>query len=466
MIATIPENGLEDKVCQHVSLGLLQDILPVSQIEELLETYQMWEQRERKLNMVAMVYWLLGLHLYPHLSQRAVYAKLVSGLRTIRDDVAEAIPSKSAFSYRRAQLGSEVLEELFAQAAGPQATEQTPGAFYQGMRLLALDGTVESLPDTASNRETFHYSTDDEQSHSPFPQARLVLLVECATHLICDAEISPCRQAEATSMRVLVERWKWENCLVLWDSGFHSSWVIFALRARGCHVLGRLKSNALLKPVGHLWDGSYLTYIYQDQDHQSGPRMLVRVISYTFTDQRIPGAGKQVYRLVTTLLDPFTHPAKELAVLYHERWQVELVIDEADTHLRLSARTLRSLTANGVIQELYGLLLAHTLLRTLMLRAAQPQELAPTTISFTDTIRLVDDSLAPLSLVSVSRRQQMVKSLLQEIATFRLPKQRVRIQARVVKRVRARYERKKPEHWHAPPLELNLDFQQIIALVV
>ena len=63
MIATIPENGLEDKVCQHVSLGLLQDILPVSQIEELLETYQMWEQRERQLNMVAMVYWLLGLHL-------------------------------------------------------------------------------------------------------------------------------------------------------------------------------------------------------------------------------------------------------------------------------------------------------------------------------------------------------------------------------------------------------------------
>src|SRR5260221_10099114 len=77
MIATIPENGLQDKVCQHLSLGLLQDVLPVSQIEELLETYQMWEQRERQLNMVAIVYWLIGLHLYPHLSQRAVYAKLV-----------------------------------------------------------------------------------------------------------------------------------------------------------------------------------------------------------------------------------------------------------------------------------------------------------------------------------------------------------------------------------------------------
>jgi hypothetical protein len=466
MIVTIPENGLEDKVCQHLSLGLLQEVLPLKQIEELLQTYQMWEQRERKLNMVAMVYWLLGLHLYPHLSQRAVYAKLVSGLRTIRDDVPEAIPSKSAFSYRREQLGSELLEELFAQCAGPRATEQTPGAFWKGMRLLAMDGTVESLADTASNRASFCYSTDDELSHSPFPQARLVLLVECATHLICDAEISSCRQAEASSARLLVERGKWAGSLLLWDSGFHSSGAIFAVRARAGQVLGRLKSNVLLKPCYRLCDGSYLTYIYQDQEHHSGERMLVRVISYTFTDQRIPGAGQQVYRLVTTLLDPFRYPGKELAVLYHERWQVELVIDETDTHLRLSARTLRSQTAEGVIQELYALLLLHTLLRILMLQATQQQDVAPTTISFTDTIRLVDDSLIPLSLVSASRREQMVVSLLQEIGTFRLPKQRVRIQARVVKRVRSRYERKKPEHWHAPPLELDLDFHQILALVV
>jgi hypothetical protein len=122
MIVTIPENGLQDKVCQHLSLGLLQEVLPASQIEELLETYQMWEQRERQLNMVAMVYFLLGLHLYPQLSQRAVYAKLVSGLRAMRDDVPAAIPSKSAFSYRREQLGSDLLEELFAQCAGPKAT--------------------------------------------------------------------------------------------------------------------------------------------------------------------------------------------------------------------------------------------------------------------------------------------------------------------------------------------------------
>lgn len=151
MIETIAQTELESKVCQQMDMGLLQEVIPASLIEELLETYQMWEERERKTNMLTMVYWLIGLHLYPSLSQRRVYGKLVSGLRTIRDDVAEQIPARSALSYRREQLGREILEELFVQVAGPKATEQTKGAFWKGMRLLALDGTVESVADTAAN---------------------------------------------------------------------------------------------------------------------------------------------------------------------------------------------------------------------------------------------------------------------------------------------------------------------------
>lgn len=230
-------------------------------------------------------------------------------------------------------------------------------------------------------------------------------------------------------------------------------------------MLGRLKSNVLLCSCEDLLDGSYLTWIYEDQDHQRGERMLVRVITYIFTDPRIPGAGEQVYRLVTTLLDPFAFPAREVAVLYHERWHVEVVIDETRTHLRLSARTLRSLTPEGVIQEIYALLLAHLVVRTLMLQAAEQAQVAATQISFTETIRIMDESQIPLGLVNAARREHMVTSLIREIGSQRLPKQPVRIQARVVKRVRSRYERKKPEHYHAPPLALDLDFHQIIDLV-
>jgi hypothetical protein len=169
--------------------------------------------------------------------------------------------------------------------------------------------------------------------------------------------------------------------------------------------------------------------------------------------------------LVTTLLDPFLYPAKELAVVYHERWHVEVVIDESRTHLRLSARTLRSLTPEGVLQEIYALLLAHIVVRTLMYIAAEQAQISPHQISFTETIRVMDENLIPLGLVDAARRQCMVAGVLREISQQRLPKQGVRIQARVVKRVRSRYERKKPEHLHAPPLELDLSFHERSALV-
>lgn len=71
-------------------------------------------------------------------------------------------------------------------------------------------------------------------------------------------------------------------------------------------------------------------------------------------------------RLATTLLDPATAPAHELIELYHERWEAELTVDELKTHQHLSGHTLRSLTPDGVLQELYGWFLAHDALRSLI----------------------------------------------------------------------------------------------------
>lgn len=464
---TIRQNPWDGKVCQHLDAGMLQELLPRERIEELLDRFQMWEAREQKLNMVAIVYWLIALHLYPTLSQPRVYGKLVSGQRTIRDDVSDQIPVKSAFCARRSQLGSELLEELFHELAGPKAkAESEPEAFWKGMRVMALDGTRESVPDTDANWMAFQYSSDDEDTHSPYPQARVLLLVECGTHLICDAQLSNCREGETHLAFQMLARWNLERMLILWDSGFHANRAIFQVHRAGGQILGRLRSNVLLKRCATLADGSYLAQIFPERWQRSGPSMLVRIISYTFTDPRIPGAGQETYRLVTTLLDPFQYPAKDLVVLYHERWHVELVIGETRTGMRLSEWTLRSRTPEGVQQELYALLIAHVLVRTLMLRAARAQGVAPTRLSFTATLQILDEHLVPLGVVDAQRRKTLVQQVVQEVGRQRLPEQRVRIQARVVKRARSRYARKKPEHWHAPPLELDLAFHQILEIVV
>ena len=56
---------------------------------------------------------------------------------------------------RRQQLGVLPLRRLFERVCRPRATTQTPGAFLFGLRLMAIDSTVENVPDTFANTLAF-----------------------------------------------------------------------------------------------------------------------------------------------------------------------------------------------------------------------------------------------------------------------------------------------------------------------
>jgi hypothetical protein len=76
--------------------------------------------------------------------------------------------------------------------------------------------------------------------------------------------------------------------------------------------------------------------------------------------------GDTDYRLVTTLLDARRHPARELAALYAQRWEIETVFAELKTHQRGAQVVLASKTPDGVLQQIWAHLLVHHALRELM----------------------------------------------------------------------------------------------------
>jgi IS4 transposase len=105
-------------------------------------------------------------------------------------------------------------------------------------------------------------------------------------------------------------------------------------------------------------------------------------------------AGQTVYRLLTTIVDPKSATAEQLARLYAQRWEIEGLFDELKTHLRGGQVVLRSKTPQLVEQEFYGLLLAHWTVRCLMHEAAQREGLDSDRLSFSHAVRIVCRKLA------------------------------------------------------------------------
>jgi hypothetical protein len=111
--------------------------------------------------------------------------------------------------------------------------------------------------------------------------------------------------------------------------------------------------------------------------------------------------------LVTSLLDPKLDPAITLAALYHQRWELELVFDEIKTHQmgRPNGQKvlIRAQAPAGVVQEIYGLALAHYVVRTLMAASAAREAMDPDRLSFKNALVIVRRHLPELAAAS-SRR--------------------------------------------------------------
>ena len=234
------------------------------------------------------------------------------------------------------------------------------------------------------------------------------------------------------------------------DAGIISAGFVQAVRNRGGHVLASLPSGMWEKgPRRRLRDGSQLVQLKPNKRgcYPLTKPIWVRIISYRITDERLGEVGK-VYRLVTTLLNPQTVPAKDLVILYHERWEIELVIDEVKTHERAQRKVLRSRTAEGVHQELYGIFLAHYAVRALMYEAACEAGVDPDRLSFTEGMFQLCETIPFAQIMQVQDAEPIRRRLQRDISAVILPPRLLRVNRREVKQV---YNRHKPKKRNLPP---------------
>ncbi len=151
MALSIQQLSDDSKLSHALRFEVLEHLCPPELVSELLSRCHAWGERERSLNQLLVVYYVIALSLFRRLNLAAVLAHLVRGLRWLWSNPLVRLPTAGALVYRRRQLGTPVMRHLFQSVCRPMATEQTTGAFRFGLRLMALDGTLDEVADTEAN---------------------------------------------------------------------------------------------------------------------------------------------------------------------------------------------------------------------------------------------------------------------------------------------------------------------------
>lgn len=425
----------------------LEKVIPAELVRQVLQATKRVNGRACELTHEVMLWVVLAMGLLTHLPIRQVFRHA----RRLR--AGEKCPARSSLCIARQRLGLEPVQKLHSAVVRPLATPETPGAFYRPWRLIGCDSTVLDVPDSEANASFGRASGG--RGPGAFPQVRKASLVELGTHVEIALAIGGWHADERTLARTLWDQLP-DDALLLEDRGFfcYDDWRDLPSRVK---LLVRAGRHLILEPIQRLTDGSYLAKIYPSSYHRQKDRdgIVVRVIEYTLDDPQRTGHG-ETHRLLTNLLDETAAPALELIVLYHERWEEELVFDEQKTHQdpRRAEKPaqLRSETPDGVKQELYALSLGHFVIRALMFEAAASAKLDVDRLSFTGCFRILQCRLPECDSRTTASLNDWYQALLAEVRAEQIGPRRNRINPRVIKRKMSKWNKKQPHHRCQPPL--------------
>lgn len=397
MARTLAELPPGSRITDYISLGVLTKVIPMERIQSVLKETGKASQRQRDLPAHVVVYYVIALALYMQSSYREVLRCLLEGIQWLTDPTAALkVAGKSGISQARTRLGSEPLRQLHDEVVGPIAVASTQGAWYQGRRLVSIDGSTLDVADEQGNQRAFGRPAAS-RGQSAYPQVRFVSLVEGGTHVLFGSRVAGVATGEITLAREVISVLQ-KGMLCLADRNFYGFKLWNQAAATGADLLWRVKTNLRLPCQQRLADGSYLSRVYGSakdfRRQQNG--VFVRVIEYQLEGV---AEAEPLYRLITTILDPDPASAAELAALYQERWEIETALDELKTHLRGGGIVLRSKTPELVRQEFYGLMMAHYAIRGLMHEAALKADVDPDTLSYLHAVRVVRRKLP--SFVSI-----------------------------------------------------------------
>lgn len=335
--------------------------------------------------------------------------------------------STAAYCEARQRLPEDFIERL-ATLVGNTVSEQAESRWrWRDRRVLLVDGTGFSMPDTKKNQAEFPQPASQAEGCG-FPLGRLRALSCAATGAIVDATISAGKgkaSGEQTQLRVLARSLK-PNDVLVGDAINENYWCfamlatlgidgVFELNGSRCLVPGKHRSHLMLsRPRRPSW--------MSREDYASVPE----TITVRKTISRKKGFRDKI--LLSTFVDDSVVTDDEICALYAARWSIET--DFRSLKCALHTGILGCRTPEMVRKELRVHLLAYNLVRLLMSDAAKVAGCEPRQISFCQALKVWRSWLergTPLDAYGLGQ-------LLERIAKPRVRNRPGRCEPRAIKR--------------------------------
>jgi hypothetical protein len=371
----------------------------------------------------------------------ALVYHVLLGAGSLQDHVEELTGvrlSGSALAQRRHRLNWKIFEQILARVLQRRADPKLhPQAFYQGLRLLGVDGSRLAMTNTAQILHGFTKAVS-RRMKAAFAQVQVAVLVELGLHNPVAVEIGRHGESETVLGLRLLQRLSGGDLLLadrLYGVQKIVAQLLALLRQRGAHFLVRVRANLKVRLLQTLPDGSALVEIVARDVAGRKEKLTLREIRGSVRGRN----GKRTpVRLWTSLLDGRKYPAAELLGLYAQRWEVEITVKELKVEMRGGHHDLLAAqTPETAAQEIAALVLALAVLVQVRCEAARRGEVAVLRVSFRQTLRLVRALWTLLEIGEGIHTEKQVQALvvrtLDRIAAAVTPKRRARSCPRAVR---------------------------------
>ena len=320
--------------------GLLEELLAEDVIARALRETPPGHKYDRVLTARMTVICVLVACLFPGAGYDTVLATAF-GLPGLHLRPGTEVPAGAAFSQARRLLGEQVMKKTFELDAAVADADLGIGLLWKGLEVTAIDGTTMELARNGVLEDGFGTPAEGAR-----PLLRVTAHVRTATFRWIGAAIGGYHDGENALADQLQDSFT-PGILNLADRGFFSMhrWIRFS--ATGAHLAWRVKNSAKSVPVKTLEtlpDGSELVMLHESDGMRARrrkeagdlraarlPDTIARLVTFTVTATTRSGRTKTTrMRVLTTLLDHQAHPAREIAALYAERWQIDLGVPRPD----------------------------------------------------------------------------------------------------------------------------------------